>query len=301
MEHVLDGALAHAASVFGLAAVTAPGAWALVTGERAGIAGLRRAGGVLLLVGAMLHLIAGAAVVEGPVVRAVTTLLSGTFYGASLGIYAGGALGTLVLPTLVLPTLAPPAPAPPAPALATPAPARWGLLAAFGAALGAAWGLARLGHAATEGTWSAAVGWTTLHVAAAVLWLGGIGMATVGGAAARARFRPVAVGCVVVLVATGGLRAVQVLEAGAGRIAAGDLLPGVAWIGALGMKGVAVAAVAVCAARTWRAMRPERAKLLEQAPVAEAGTAVEGALVAELYGVAVVILLGALLGRLPTP
>jgi putative copper export protein len=259
VEHLLDGALAHAAAIFGLALGTARETWRAATGaETTEGTGLGRFAAALLSVAVGLHLIVGIAVVEGPISSAATTLLRDTFYGASLGVFAAAALGTLTLR------------------------GRWRGLAA----LGAAWGLARLGHAASAGTWSAAMVWMTLHIVAAVVWLGGLGMAVGGGARDVARFGRLALVCVAVLGVTGGLRTAQILGAGWERL--GDGPEGVTWIAALLMKG---GVVGVALAFAWRARRALRT----------GADGVAAALTGELYAVGIVVILAALLARLPTP
>ncbi|MES2644560.1 MAG: CopD family protein [Myxococcota bacterium] len=262
MEHLLDGALAHAAAVFGLALGTARETWRAATGAEPGEGGgLRRLAPALLGVAVGLHLIVGIVVVDKPFVAAVTTLLRDTFYGASLGVFAAASLGTVTLR------------------------GRWRGLAA----LGAAWGLARLGHAASAGTWSAAMVWTTLHIVAAVVWLGGLGMAVWGGARDVRRFGRVALGCVGVLGITGGLRTAQLVGAGWDRL--GDGPEGVTWIAALLMKGGVVGVALVCAWRARRALRTD----------GSAAAVTAAAVTGELYAVGIVVILAALLARLPTP
>ncbi len=255
MEHLLDGALARAAAVFGLALVAASACWRAATGEERPAGDLRRVGGALLVGAVVLQLVAIVAVVEGPLSRTIPTVLTGTAYGASLAVFAAFAAAAWLG-------------------------GRW----AWIPAAGAAWGLARLGHAAGEGTWSAAVLVTTLHIAAAGVWLGGLALAVGAGPAATRRFGRVALGCVVVLVATGGLRATTLIGAGWARLAAGDL-EGASWLGALGMKLVVVGVALGFAVRVRRSVRAGR----------------PAGLGAELVAVGLAVLLAALLARLPTP
>lgn len=256
MEHLLDGALAHAAAVFGLAAVVGPASWRAITGEACLSRDLRRVGAVLLSAAVVLHLVAIVAAVRGPVWQTIPTVVAKTAYGTSLCVFAGFGVATLL-----------------------------GKQWAWAPAAGAAWGLARLGHAAGEGTWSGAVLLTTLHIAAAVVWLGGLGVAVSAGPVALRRFGRVALGCVVVLLVTGGWRAAELIGAGWERMSAGDL-EGASWLAALAMKGVAVAVSLLFAARVRHSVHAGRA------PVG---------IGAELCAVGVVVLLAALLARLPTP
>jgi putative copper export protein len=297
-DHVVDGALAHAASFVGLAATTAPCTWWLATHSRLGAAArgpLRTTGAGLLAAGVILHLVAGAAVIPGPAGTAVVVLLTQTLYGRSLLGYLAFA-GALVW--------------------CGARDSRGGAALTGGLAAGSAYGLALLGHAASDGDISVATAVTTVHVLAGITWLGGLLAAAIAeervpagaalaipagavppiaGAATRAapgvlgRFGPVAAVSVGIAGVTGGVRAAALIAGGRERLEAGSVAW--AWVGALVLKLAAFGLVLAVASRVRAAVRnptPLRDRL---------GRLVE----LEIAALGVVVLLAGLLGRLPPP